>query len=273
MQEHMIHVAIISHGHEKLLIASQLGGLLHSAHSDDGIKVWIKDNRPSAELQIYCSHYGISYTDSKPNLGFGENNNFLFKKVSAEFGIQPGDYFIVMNPDLSTTPETIRALVTQMKKDDCVIASINLFKDAEHKLTDANIRHFPTYKSLLKIMMAKSLTQHYDKNSIMQASYVDWASGAFLAFDAAHYNQLDGFNQAYFMYFEDVDICYRSQKIVGKGVLYYPQFKAIHLAAHKNRQLISKHAYWFIYSFLKFLSRRYFVYSRQKPVASLPLAK
>lgn len=263
----MIHVAIVSHGHEKLLIDSQLGGLINNSAE---ITVWLKDNKPSAELKHYCEQQGVHYTSQSPGMGFGENNNFLFDLVRSEAHFSATDYFIVMNPDISTSREILIELVYRMKSDACPIATIDLFKDPEHRTPDANVRQFPNLGSLWKLITAHSLTKNYDKKTFLMPSTVDWASGAFLAFEAAHYEKLKGFDTAYFMYFEDVDICYRSSQLLGKKVLFYPQFSAVHLAGHKNRNLISQHAYWFLSSFLRFLSRRYFVYRRVLP-ASAPV--
>ena len=104
----MIHVAIISHGHEDLLISTRLGGLL-GQHDD--IHLWLKDNLPSAKLKDYCHQHGVSYTDASAGLGFGANNNFLFRQIQNSVGLRSGDIFVVMNPDISITPETLRQLV------------------------------------------------------------------------------------------------------------------------------------------------------------------
>lgn len=260
----MIHVAIVSHGHENLLIASGMGGLRDAGAN---MHVWIKDNRPSSLLKAYCLQHGLSYTDEQPGLGFGENNNYLFDLISNSVGFDEGDTFIVMNPDITTTPETILTLVENMRRDDFPIATINLYRDEQHQHIDANIRRFPNVISLLRMVAVRSLSEPYDKKNMTEACHVDWASGAFLAFDAAHYRTLQGFDTRYFMYFEDVDICYRSYQLLGKGIRFYPQLDATHTAAHKNRNLVSRHASWFFRSFLKFLSRRYFVYDRR---ANLP---
>ncbi len=263
----MIHVAIVSHGHENLLIASSMGGLRDASAN---MHVWIKDNRPSSALKAYCLQYGISYTDEQAGLGFGENNNYLFDLISNSVGFAEGDSFIVMNPDITIKPETILTLVENMQRDHFPLATINLFRDDQHLYIDANIRRFPNVISLLRMVAVRSLSEPYDKKTMADTCHVDWASVAFLAFDAQHYRNLQGFDTRYFMYFEDVDICYRSYQLLGKGILFYPQLDATHTAAHKNRNLVSRHASWFFRSFLKFLSRRYFVYDRR---ANLPASK
>lgn len=269
----MIHVAIISHGHEELLMSSNLGGLgdlCNPSDANDGIKVWLKDNRPSAKLKEYCLKHGVFYTDTRPGLGFGHNNNFIYDLIRQESGFAENDHFIVMNPDIIISPEVILRLIAKMREDAFPIATLNLYRDTACTEVDANIRRFPGLSSIARMAIVRSLSQPYEKNTMAENCHVDWASGAFLAFDAAHYAALRGFDQRYFMYFEDVDICYRSQQLLGKGVRYYPGLKAVHAAAHKNRNLASKHALWFFHSFLKFLSRRYL--SSAKGGAATPMA-
>ena len=255
----MIHVAIISHGHEELLISSALGGLLEAG---DQLRVWVKDNKPSDQLKAYCANHGIFYTDAHAGLGFGHNNNFLYNHIQKSIGFSTDDFFVVMNPDITIAPETILQLVQQMRQDHYPVATINLYRDLEFIQTDANIRRFPDMYSVARMSVVRSVSEPYDKNAMTEPCHVDWASGAFLAFDAKHYSALQGFDLRYFMYFEDVDICYRSKLILNKGVRYYPHLKATHAAAHKNRNLASKHAIWFFHSFMKFLSRRYFYFDK-----------
>jgi len=253
----MIHVAIVSHGHESLLISSAIGGLQDAV---DGIHVWLKDNLPSAALKDYCHQHGVSYTDQSPGMGFGANNNFLFELIQNSVGFGKNDIFIVMNPDVETSQDTIFSLARQMQADQAKLATLNLFRDTGHTVPDANIRRFPDFLSPLRMLWIKSLTEAYDKDDYCKPGQSDWASGAFLAFDADHYRRLQGFDDRYFMYFEDVDVCYRSYLMLGKGVRYYPQLRATHSAARKNRNVASRHANWFIRSFMKFIFRKYFVY-------------
>ncbi|EGR3506856.1 glycosyl transferase family 2, partial [Vibrio parahaemolyticus] len=74
----------------------------------------------------------------------------------------------------------------------------------------------------------------------------------FIAIKAIHYKKLNGFDENYFMYCEDIDLCYRSKQ-EGESVLYLPNISAIHFAAHNNRKLLSKHFYWHLKSVFRFL--------------------
>lgn len=255
----MIHIAIVSHGHEDLLILSNLCGL---NESNERLKIWIKDNRPSVKFKHFCQEKNVTYFDEQPGLGFGCNNNYLFKKIQQSVGFLKDDTFVVMNPDITISIETVEILVEKMQLDQCKLATLNLFRDQKFLEPDANIRQFPNLYSLARAAGLRSISKKYDKTRMKNPSEVDWASGAFLVFNAEHYAQLKGFEPRYFMYFEDVDICYRSRQLIEKGVYYYPLLKATHLAAHRNRTLLSKHSFWFFKSFLLFLSLRYFSYDK-----------
>lgn len=253
----MIHVAIISHGHEDILIDSKLGGLLDERTR---LTVWVKDNMPAAKLKTYCQQHQIFYTDADAGLGFGENNNYLFNLIQEEITFQADDVFLVMNPDITVTVETVIALTAKMQASGHAIATLNLYRDQAMTIPDKNIRHFPGMLSIVKMPLVNTFSETYDKERIagsVDAIEIDWASGAFLAFQPALYQTLGGFDPSYFMYFEDVDICYRARRDQQQAVHYYPHLKAIHTAAHKNRNLFSRHALWFFHSFSKFLLRRY----------------
>lgn len=252
----MNHIAIISHGHEDLLINSKLGGLLGAK----SCRIWLKDNLPSLKLKSFCAEHGVFYSDVSPGLGFGENNNFLFQQVEQEVGFTPEDLFIVMNPDITISEDTLLAFAEKMHNSQHAIATLNLFRDQAMQVPDTNIRHFPGVLSIIKMPVVNSFSETYDKEKLaasLNDIEVEWASGAFLGFTPEHYRKLGGFDPAYFMYFEDVDICYRSRRFFKQNVHFYPHLKAIHLAAHKNRKLFSQHAKWFFQSFFQFLLRRY----------------
>ena len=55
---------------------------------------------------------------------------------------------------------------------------------------------------------------------------VDWAAGSFLLFKASLFRKLGGFDPGYFMYCEDIDICWRAQKLFNQQLLFNPNIKA-----------------------------------------------
>lgn len=70
---------------------------------------------------------------------------------------------------------------------------------------------------------------------------VDAISGSFMMTPRAVFKTLGGFDQAFFMYGEDIDYCYRIKE-TGRQVIYYPKFSIIHLKGqsglnHRNRKI------------------------------------
>ena len=80
----------------------------------------------------------------------------------------------------------------------------------------------------------------------------------FFLISSEDFKKLEGFDTSYFMYFEDVDLCYRAYKAnlkVGEANMHF----AIHDARRQTRKNI-KHLIYFIKSFLVFIMKRQFKY-------------
>jgi len=65
---------------------------------------------------------------------------------------------------------------------------------------------------------------------------VDWVTGAFLLAKADIFKKINGFDEDYFMYAEEVDLCFRAKK-TGFEVVYYPGAKIIHHKEASPREL------------------------------------
>ena len=55
------------------------------------------------------------------------------------------------------------------------------------------------------------------------------------------------------MYCEDIDICNRADIVYGEKLVYIPSVKAVHLARHKNKKILSKHFFWHLKSIVRYL--------------------
>ena len=63
---------------------------------------------------------------------------------------------------------------------------------------------------------------------------VGWLSGAIFMVNRQYFEQVGGFDQRYFMFFEDVDLCYRFKK-AGYRSVYVPDARALHEGGHSTR--------------------------------------
>ena len=242
-----IFISVISHGHSELI--NKLECL---SELSEGFNVVVKSNKPKDCFDDIKLKSNFHWLDGDYGLGFGHNNNIVYEYCRKSLGMVSEDCFVVLNPDVIIKADDILTLVEKMDANFCKISAINLFKDDNKSIHDNSIRNFPSFSQFAQSFLGLGNSAIIDKSQLKTPSYVDWAAGSFLAFKASHYYDLNGFDENYFMYCEDIDICYRSQ-LLGERVLYFPEIKAIHLAKHANRKLMSKHLYWHVKSVIRYL--------------------
>ena len=210
--------------------------------TDDSIK-WIRENYPQVKI----------VSNAEP-LGFGENNN---KGVMAS----TGDFIGIVNPDIVLKPESINRIMDKARELnwDGVICPQLLNPDGT---VQYSVRKFVTLKMMLRRWMSwendesnNSSVREYLCKDIDQekTQEVDWAMGAALFMSRDTYARLGGFDQRYFLYMEDEDLCLRAWKL-GIPVIYYPDAKMTHNHLRGSSHL-SKKTLYHLKSFLTYLRR------------------
>ncbi|EGQ7833812.1 glycosyltransferase family 2 protein [Vibrio vulnificus] len=258
-----IYISVVSHGHFELI--ESLGCLI-DINRCKNIRVIVKNNKYDEFLIDYCNEHGILVIDGEYNKGFGENNNIVFNYYYSNFGVSDDDIFVILNPDVLISKEVVLDVSSKMVDDGVMLSTINLFRDVNKLEYDNAVRKFPKFRDFVGSFLGTGNKTILDKSRIEQSTDVDWAAGSCLFFSAKHYQALKGFDQNYFMYCEDIDICYRSNKLLNERLIYYPYFHAIHLAKHANRKVFSKHFYWHVSSILKFISFKLLSNNKRKEI-------
>ncbi|MFY2509925.1 glycosyltransferase [Vibrio pectenicida] len=242
-----LYISVVNHDHDEMIITNSTLALLAKQ-----FKVILKSNTPpSDKLRAYCIENKIILLHGKKKGGFGANNNEVFNYAIYEFQPSNQDYFLVLNPDVEIDVQSLTKLIEQAKKHDADISAINLFTDRSLNSYDNSIRRYPKLLSPLKSLFGIKRNDIYDKNKITKPIEIEWAAGSFLLFKISCFKKLQGFDEKYFMYFEDADICTRANKN-GFSVYYFPSINAIHYANHQNRKLLSKHFIWYWRSSIRY---------------------
>lgn len=244
-----LFISVVNHNHDEMISANDTLKNLAQKHT-----VIIKSNTEAKTcLQQYCQKSGIHLIQGSSFKGFGANNNEVFKVAKASFNMCNEDYFLVLNPDIEISLESISSLLTELQHTPADISAINLFRDKAMTEYDNSIRHYPKLLNPFKTLLGLPRKDIYNKELIKKPTNIDWAAGSFLLFKALAYEKLNGFDEKYFMYFEDADICTRAN-IKGYKVMYFPKIKAVHFASHQNRKLFSKHFIWYLSSQFRYHS-------------------
>lgn len=247
-----LFISVVNHNHDDMIVANPTLASL-AQH----FKVIIKSNTPASNaLESYCSSHKITLIQGLTVKGFGANNNEVFQYATNNFYIKEKDYFLILNPDVEVSSNSINHLLEKAKEYKADISAINLFTDRTLSSYDHSIRKYPKLLSPLRSLAGIKRNDIYKKSKINKPIKIEWAAGSFLLFNASSFKQLEGFDEKYFMYFEDADICTRAGKN-GFDVYYFPDIKAIHFASHQNRKLFSKHFLWYWKSSIRYQLSRY----------------
>ena len=116
-------------------------------------------------------------------------------------------------------------------------------------ILEDSARYFPT---ILRFVCRVFLNQRsVDYSVASDPIAVDWVAGIFMAFRRETYSSIDGFDERYFMYLEDADLCQRIRK-VGLKVILDPRMYIIHDAQRASRNNW-QHRRWHYRSAVRFL--------------------
>jgi N-acetylglucosaminyl-diphospho-decaprenol L-rhamnosyltransferase len=241
-------ISIVSHGHKKLVyeLVNQLVAEVHSKIA----QVIITCNRPDLEsFEYLCSKTNPSFIlrciNNVEPLGFGANHNQAFKYCGS-------DFFCVLNPDIELKNDTFENIFNMPLKTTTGLAyplqlnECGALLDFERDLVSPS-----------SIIQRHLLRQRYQSRK----RQVDWVSGAFMVFKSSVFRELNGFDERYFMYCEDADICLRLQ--LAGYTLARADTTVIH---HTQRQTLKnpQHLAWHIRSLFRLWnSDAYKAYKRQ----------
>ena len=194
------------------------------------------------ELSSYSDKIVYIYSD---NLGFGHGHNIALRKA-LEVGTK---YHVVINPDIYWEGQVIEPLATFMDRHmDCgfVMPQI-LYPNGEiqHlcKLlpTPMNLfgRRFLPFKNIVRKMDERYEMRFTNYDKVME---VPSLSGCFMFLRMDVLKKVGLFDERYFMYAEDLDLCRRIGEV--SRTIFYPQVAVSHAyekGSYKNRKLLQYH--------------------------------
>lgn len=170
----------------------------------------------------------LKVIENKKNVGYGRACNQGMK-------IAKGKHMLILNPDVNIDGASLGNLISEMEKNKKAnIVSCKLIN--EDGTLQNSCRRFPTFRALIARRMPpfrhifrEELAEYYMEDyDLKNPAKVDWVSGALMLMKQKYY-----FDERYFMYFEDVDLC----RSIG-GVYYYPSVSARHKAERESARSI-----------------------------------
>lgn len=174
--------------------------------------------------------------------GFGRNHNAAFR-----LAVHP--WFVILNPDVTIQGDPFETMLKEAQVSDGAILA-PCARTATGAIDD-NWRRFPTVWSLV----VKALGGPDGRYTIGPAPStpfrVEWVSGFCMLIKRDVFAALNGFDERYFMYYEDVDLCARAWR-AGFSVFACSNVDMIHNARRASRRNL-RHMRWHLGSLLRYL--------------------
>ena len=203
--------------------------LVDNSSKDDGLEPILK------------RYTKIRFINNSKNVGFARANNQGAKIAS-------GDFLLFLNPDTTMIEDAVESMLDYIQSDSSIGILAPKVMNPDQTI-QYSCRKFPTIWSGL--FNRYSLTTRlfpnnrysrdylmldYDHNSIRS---VDWVSGCCMMMSESTLKKVGGFDENYFLFIEDVDLC---QVIKKKGlrVVYFPNAKIFHKISSSNARSTSR---------------------------------
>ncbi len=225
MQAHSVAAVVVNFN-----AADELGGCLRSLAANGVSTVVVVDNASVDGSEQVVRGAGAEWLATGANLGYGRAAN----RGAARPEARAADYVLVCNPDLELGPGAVEALVSALLADSSLgVVGPGLWNDDGTLYPSA--RTFPDITDAVGhgllglVAPGNRFTRRYrlldwDHS---RAARVDWVSGACFLARRPAWDAVGGFDPAYFMYMEDVDLCWRLNR-AGWAVGYEPSARVRH---------------------------------------------
>ena len=235
-----ITLSVVSHG-QNALVNALLEDVLRTcaARVELILTLNVPDTTPLALEALPCP---VAVIENAQRKGFGANHNAAFRRCKTP-------YFCVCNPDIRLPADPFPALLASLEGKRAGVAG-PLVRSPSGGIEDS-ARRFPTAASLLKKAYMDRREPEYPVDRGPQD--VDWVGGMFMLLRSDAFRAIGGFDEAFFLYYEDVDLCRRLGK-AGQSVIFDPRAEVLH-AARRDSRRSPRHAMHHLASALRFLTR------------------
>lgn len=232
-----VTVSVVSHEHGALV-----EHLIEQVLEQSGVaRVLLTLNVPE-NLALPLSNKLVVVRNVHPK-GFGANHNAAFRHCDSEF-------FCVLNPDIVLSQPIFGGLIEVLRSARAVLAAPAVVSTSGER--EDSWRHFPTLGSLFLKAIGKDYSV-ISFDSKAEVVFPAWVAGMCLLFDAQAYRRLGGFDEGYFLYYEDVDICGRIWR-EGLRLVACPSIQVTHDAQRASRRNF-QHTRWHALSMARYFMK------------------
>lgn len=207
--------------------------------------LYVVDNSSNRDIEVLCDSDSIVYIKNESNIGFGAAHNIAIDKAIE----QKSDFHLIVNPDIYFDDNVIEKMTAFFKtsEDIGLLMPKVLFPNGETQYlckllpTPMNLlfRRFLPFKKLQKKLNDKYELRFSGYNKVTN---VPCLSGCFMLCKTEVFKTVGKFDERYFMYLEDTDLCRRIHKkyktLFLPDVIVYHKYEK---GSYKNHKLLKFH--------------------------------
>jgi len=230
--------------------------------SRDGTVEMLRADFPNVRVIANTENVGFTRANNQGLQSSASTERTPFRSVTPLSSAPPpldsattnGHYIFFLNPDTEIQPDALRAMLDFMDAPENARVGIlgpQLFY-ADGSLQSSR-RRFPKFSTAL--LEATKLQQWFPHNRTLTNYYllntddslvqdVDWVVGAAMFVRRAVIEQIGGFDERFFMYSEELDLCYRAKQANWR-VVYFPPARVLHHEAKSSEQVLAQRDIYF----------------------------
>ena len=197
----------------------------------------------------------VSLIRTGANLGFGKACNLGEQKAQS-------DYLLFLNPDAALYSETLPKALAYMQDPANAkvgICGVQLLDECAH--VSRSCTRFPS--SVGFVVHAVGLDRVFPRLGYFMAEWdheqtrrVDHVIGAFFLFRRAVFESLNGFDEHFFVYLEDLDLSYRARQ-AGWSTVYLANVQAFHAGGGTSNQVKARRLFYSLRSRLLYAFKHF----------------
>jgi GT2 family glycosyltransferase len=230
-------VVIISYNTREMLRRC-LRSLLDCAHGL-AIEVLVVDNasRDGSAAMVAVEFPMIRMIEASANLGFAAANNLAFRATRCP-------YVVLLNSDAFLQPGMLQRALEHMENDPSIglgggrLISEDGAWQPSARLFPSPLNDFLALSGMAHRFASSPFWGRADRTwaSPFEAADVDWVPGAFSIIRTEALDAIGAFDERFFLYYEEVDLC-RRLKAGGYRIRYWPDVVVVHIGGESSRTM------------------------------------
>lgn len=245
-----ISIAIVAY-HDEPDVREAVASIENCTSKEMKKHIYIIDNSEAAGSlgELAGEYEDVSYVQTGRNLGFGGGHNFVLGQLDSRF-------HAIVNPDVILRMDALSVLMDFMEADGAGM-SVPRLLDEQGNLLKVYRREVTVCDLFLRMFAKGCFRKRQAYHTMQEMDYdrpftVPFAQGSFLVIRTELFRELGGFDERFFLYMEDADLCRRVNEV--STLRYCPNAAVVHKwrkGSHTDKRLFALHVRSIAAYFLK----------------------